>query len=181
MFLHTFPAQLFPSFIQVAASGDASPSCNSDEVPHPQISKGKLRNDLGSLQHCTTIEKVQFQDVDSHWRKMAFHLITEYSAALLGIPFLACFWVAWKPEVAWRGVINSPPAVFHKKTSSTDHPYERRIPRPKRKTFSFNTFQLPTIFNLHFPPYKIPHHRPLEEIAAFRPGYQTKLPSGANG
>lgn len=83
---------------------------------------------------------------------MAFHLITEYSAALLGIPFLACFSVAWKPEVAWRGVINDPPTVSHKKTSSTDHPYERRIPHPKQKTFSFNTFQLPTIFNLHFPP-----------------------------
>jgi len=66
MFLHTFPAQLVPSFIQVAASGDASPSCNSDEVPHPQVQQGKLRNDLGSLQHCTTLEKVPFQDVDSH-------------------------------------------------------------------------------------------------------------------
>ena len=75
---------------------------------------------------------------------MAFHLITEYSAALLGISsFLACFWVAWKPEVAWRGVINSPPPQLfpHKKTSSTEHPYERRIPHPKQKTFSFNTFQ----------------------------------------
>lgn len=85
---------------------------------------------------------------------MAFHLITEYSAALLGIPFLACFWVAWKPEVAWRGVINSPPPNCFPQENFKHRPSLRKAnSTPETKNFQFQHVPTSNHFQSPFPPH----------------------------